>query len=68
MKKINTQKFIQFLNEMNQKLKALEADAMDKKDYVTAHEYKVERETFEWLRLTITGEQGTDLGEFMEEE
>ena len=66
MKNINTQKFVQWLKEREQEAKHFEAAASKAKDYIKAHEYECEANAYEWIRYKITGEDDTDIGEFME--
>lgn len=67
-KKINTEKFIGHLKDQIMTHQHYECEAQRKGDYIRAHDLKTEKETFKWLLLTITGEEDTDLGEFMEED
>lgn len=69
---INTEKFLEFLDDCikrtyQEEMKANSSEHPCRDNYLDAYNAAKDRDTFEWIKLTITGEQDTDLGEFMEE-
>lgn len=67
---IDADKFLEFLDEMIRgtyvtEMRANKSEHPKPQDYIDSHDAVVDRNTFTWLRNTITGDEGTDLGDFM---
>lgn len=65
--KINTEKFVGWLKQQIQTCKHYECEAWRKRNYEKAITLREEKGTYEFILMCITGEDDTDIGEFMEE-
>ena len=64
---INTEKFMEWLDRQIVAEYRMEAASASEGNYAQAMANAEARKTFEFVKLSITGEERTDIGDFMEE-